>query len=70
MPERPSLNPDRLAELRLSRCESQASLAAKAKLSRRTVLRMEAGQAHARLSTIRKLAAALNVPVTDLTDVA
>lgn len=70
MPVRPSLDPDRLAELRLRRCESQASLAAKAKLSERTVLRIEAGQHQPRLSTIRKLAAALKVPVTDLTEVA
>lgn len=67
MPERPRINPAVLRTLRLDRCHSQASLAKLAKLGERTILRLELGQHDARLSTIRKLAKALNVSLEQLT---
>jgi transcriptional regulator with XRE-family HTH domain len=70
MPTRPSLNAEQLQVLRLGRCDSQASLAARAEMSERTVRRLELGQTSARLSTIRKLAAALEVSIEQLTEVA
>jgi transcriptional regulator with XRE-family HTH domain len=56
----------KLRRLRAKRRMSQATLAAKARLSREYVARLETGLHDPSLSTLTKLAKALGVPVTAL----
>jgi transcriptional regulator with XRE-family HTH domain len=56
----------RLKELREQRGLTQGELAAKARLSREYVLRLEAARQDPTLSTLEALAKALGVPVTAL----
>lgn len=55
-----------LRQWRESRLLTQAELAAKAGVSRDTVVKIETGKQAARFATVRKLAAALGVEPTDL----
>ena len=55
-----------LRRLRAERKMTRAALAAKAKLSRMHVGRLEAGRQDPTLGTVEKLAHALDVPVTRL----
>jgi transcriptional regulator with XRE-family HTH domain len=55
-----------LRALRLARVMTQDMLAEKAGVSRATVIRLEAGEIAARISTIRKLAEALGVRPEEL----
>ena len=57
----------RLRPLRLERALTQEELAQAAGLNAATVVQLENGRRTARPPTIRKLAAALGVPVTALT---
>lgn len=57
----------RLRELRLERAMTQHELAEAAGLNAATVVQLEGGKRTARPPTVRKLAAALGVPVTALT---
>jgi DNA-binding XRE family transcriptional regulator len=57
----------RLRVLRLERAMTQAELAQAAGLNTATVVQVENGHRTARPPTVRKLAAALDVPVTALT---
>ena len=56
----------KLKALREKRGMTQGELAAKAKLSREYVVRLEAARQDPTLSTLEALAKALGVPVTDL----
>ena len=58
----------RVAEERVKRGMSQEDLAAEALLSLRTIQRIESGQTSPRGDTLKRLAAALKVPVEDLMD--
>jgi DNA-binding XRE family transcriptional regulator len=57
----------KLRGLRLERALTQAELATAAGINAATVVQLEAGKRTARPPTIRKLAAALGVPVMTLT---
>lgn len=57
----------RLRTLRLERALTQAELAQAAGLNSATVVMLENGHRTARPPTVRKLAAALGVPVLELT---
>lgn len=66
-----ALDSEALKRIRLSRAESQESLAERAGISAYWLMRLEQGNhRHIRPGTARKLAAALNVDVTELTEVA
>lgn len=56
----------RLAEIRLKRQLSQRDLAAKAKMSQAYLCRIEVGKADPSLSTLKRLALALGVTVSEL----
>ena len=56
----------RLKELREQRRMSQAALAAKVRVSREYIARLESGKHDPPLSRVEKLAKALGVPVTAL----
>lgn len=58
----------RLKKLRTERGQSQAELAERAGLSQPAIGVIEAGQKSPTVRTLEKLAAALEVPVTDLPD--
>jgi DNA-binding XRE family transcriptional regulator len=55
-----------LRELRTKRCLSQRDLAKEAELKPSTIYTLEKGKHHPQFVTIRKLAKALNVDVTEL----
>lgn len=59
---------DRVRELRTQAGLSQEALAAKARVSVATIHRIEQPEPGASLPTLRKLAEALNVPVSELVD--
>jgi DNA-binding XRE family transcriptional regulator len=56
----------KLIEARHLRLLSQKELAAEARVAEKTVVDIEVGRAHPRLSTIRKLAAALEMNALDI----
>lgn len=56
----------KLRALRLQRALSQRDLALRAGVSQVTIVRLERGEAEARPSTVRKLAAALGVDPREL----
>lgn len=58
---------ERVRTLRREAGITQADLAARACLSRRTVARIEAGYSHANRSTLRLIAEALGVDTDELT---
>jgi transcriptional regulator with XRE-family HTH domain len=58
----------RVAQLRHNRKLSQGALAARAGLSRSFLARIETNVQEPTLSTLRRLAAALEVPVADLVE--
>lgn len=65
------LDSEALKRIRLSRAESQKTLAARAGISEYWLMRLEqGGRRSVRPGTARKLARALNVPVEKLTEVA
>jgi transcriptional regulator with XRE-family HTH domain len=59
---------NKLAEIRYKRGMSQRDLAIKSKVNFVTIARLESGMNDPRLSTLRALAKALNVKVTELID--
>ena len=63
-PTTPSLYP--LKQLRMDRGESLTALAAKAGITRLTIINIEAGRTRPRAETLEKLAQALRVPVARL----
>ena len=58
----------RLREVRERRFVTQEELAARTGMSRATISRLESGLQRPRISTVRKLAAALGVAPEDLVD--
>lgn len=58
----------RLRDLRLRAFLTQAELAERSGVSEVTINRLERGQQEARISTVRKLAAALGVDPAELAD--
>lgn len=64
-----SLDPDRLKRLRLERALTQSELAEQAELHFTTLSRIENGIQRANVSSIRRLASALKVEITDLASV-
>jgi transcriptional regulator with XRE-family HTH domain len=61
------LNPEALKALRRAQGYSQETLARRTGISAHSLSRLELGKARARASTIRKLAAALDVPAGAIT---
>jgi transcriptional regulator with XRE-family HTH domain len=65
-----TLDSEALKRLRLASADSQKTLAERAGISEYWLMRLEQGRRTVRPSTVRKLAAALNVSVDELTEVA
>lgn len=59
------VDPEALKALRLARGETQVSLAARAGLTEQTLNYAERGRKQPRLGTLKKLSAALNVPISE-----
>ncbi len=55
-----------LRSARLRRLMTQAELAKRARMTQASISHLETGATRARISTVRKLAAALGVPAGDL----
>lgn len=69
MSARLSLEPSTLRTARLERGMSQVDLWQLSGVHHVTIARIETGKAHASLSTIRRLATALGMQITDLAEV-
>lgn len=70
MPASLLIDPERLRTHRLRRALTQAELATLAGLPRETVVRYESGTRSPRPGTVRALAAALKVPLEEISYVA